>query len=231
MGFDLFFFIFIEEWFGNLIFLVTLDLLDITVYNLSDMDKRKNKETIIEVARKIFAFYGYKKATLDEIASATGMGKSSIYYYFSCKEDVFRAVIETEAEIMTNKLQEAISNAKDPIEKFRQYVITRMEVVDALTNYYQAIHNDFLLHMDFVKKMRENYDQQEVALLKNIFLEGTEKGLFRIEDEELASLAVTTALKGLEVPMMADKNEKSPELRLERILHMLSYGIVKRELH
>jgi AcrR family transcriptional regulator len=84
------------------------------------MDKRKIKEGIIEVARKIFAFYGYKKATLDEIATASGMGKSSIYYYFSCKEDVFRAVIETEAGIMKSKLNEAIGNVKDPIEKFRQ---------------------------------------------------------------------------------------------------------------
>ena len=192
------------------------------------MDKRKIKEGIIEVARKIFAFYGYKKATLDEIATASGMGKSSIYYYFSCKEDVFRAVIETEAGIMKSKLNEAIGNVKDPIEKFRQYVTTRMEVIDELANYYQAIHSEYLLNIEFVKKMREDYDQQEVDLLKTIFLEGTELGLFRIADEELAALAVTTALKGLEAPIMADKNEKLTKHRMERILHMLSYGIVKR---
>lgn len=228
MGFCLFLSIFIEECFRYLIFVVILDNLGVTVDNLFDMDKRKNKESIIEVARKIFAFYGYKKATLDEIASATGMGKSSIYYYFTCKEDVFRAVIETEAEIMKGKLQEAISNAKDPIEKFRQYIIIRMGIINVLANYYQAMHNDYLLSMDFVKKMREKYDQQEVELLKKIFQEGTEKGLFRIDDEELAALAVTTALRGLETPLMADKNEKLPEQRMERILQMLSYGIVKR---
>jgi len=192
------------------------------------MDKRKNKEGIIEVARKIFAFYGYKKATLDEIATASGMGKSSIYYYFSCKEDVFRSVIETEAGIMKSRLNEAIGNAKDPIEKFRQYVTIRMGVIDELANYYQAIHSDYLLNLDFVKKMRENYDKQEVDLLKTIFLEGTELGLFRIADEELAALAVTTALKGLEAPIMADKNEKLTKHRMERIVQMLSYGIVKR---
>lgn len=208
--------------------MVTLDHLVGIVDNLFNMDKRKNKESIIEVARRIFAFYGYKKATLDEIAAATGMGKSSIYYYFTCKEDVFRAVIETEAELMRNKFQEAISNASDPIEKFRQYVITRMAIIDTLANYYQAVHSDFLLNLDFVKKMREDYDLQEVAFLSQIFEEGTEQGLFRIEDAELAALAVTTALKGLEAPLIADKNEKLPEHRIERVLHMLSYGIVKR---
>ncbi len=192
------------------------------------MDKSKNRDRIIDVARKIFAFYGYKKATLDEIAAATGMGKSSIYYYFTSKEEVFRAVIETEAEIMKSKLIEAISSVTDPIEKFRKYVTTRMEVINALTNYYQTLHSDYLLKLDFVKKMRKNYDKQEIILLKKLFQEGKDSGLFRIDDAELAALAVATALIGLEAPMIADKNEKLPEHRTERILHMLSYGIVKR---
>jgi AcrR family transcriptional regulator len=192
------------------------------------MDKRKNKDSIIEVARKIFAFYGYRRATLDEIAAATGMGKSSIYYYFSCKEEVFRAVIEIEADIMKNKLLKAISSVTDPIAKFHKYVITRMEVINELANYYQAVHNDYLLNLDFVKKMRKNYDQQEVDLLRHIFQEGANLGVFRINDAELAALAVSTALKGLETSMIAEKHEKLPAQRIERILHMLSYGIVRR---
>ena len=192
------------------------------------MDKKKNKKNIIEVARRIFAFYGFKKATLEEIASASGMGKSSIYYYFASKEDVLRAVIETEAEIMKNKLLDAISKGSNPIEKFRQYVITRIEVINELTNYYQVVHSDHLLQIDFITNMRKSYDQQEVDLLKDIFQEGVNSDLFRIKDSEIAAIAVTTALKGLEAPIMADKHENSLNYRTERILHMLSYGIVKR---
>lgn len=208
--------------------MVTLDHIVLTADNLFDMDKRKNRENIIVVARKIFAFYGYRKATLEEIAGATGMGKSSIYYYFTSKEDVFHAVIKTEAEIMKAKLLEATSKVSDPIEKFRQYVIVRMEIIEALANYYHAVHSDYMLNMDFVKKMRDDYDQQEIELVKKILQEGAKNNLFRIEDEELAALAITTALKGLEAPLIADKNEKLSKHRMERILHMLSYGIVKR---
>lgn len=192
------------------------------------MDKKKNQKNIIEVARRIFAFYGFKKATLEEIASASGMGKSSIYYYFASKEDVLRAVIETEAEIMKNKLLDAISKGSNPIEKFRQYVTTRIEVINELTNYYQVVHSDHLLQIDFITNMRKSYDQQEVDLLKDIFQEGVNSDLFRIKDSEIAAIAVTTALKGLEAPIMADKHENSLNYRTERILHMLSYGIVKR---
>ena len=41
---------------------------------------------IVGVARKIFTRYGFRKTTMEEIAKASQMGKSSIYYYFKSKK-------------------------------------------------------------------------------------------------------------------------------------------------
>jgi AcrR family transcriptional regulator len=41
---------------------------------------------------------------MDDVAHAVGKGKSSIYYYFNSKEDIFKAVIEYEAEILKVEL-------------------------------------------------------------------------------------------------------------------------------
>ena len=59
--------------------------------------KSKVRAQIVDVARKIFTRYGFRKTTMDEIAAATRMGKSSIYYYFPGKEEIFKAVVENEA--------------------------------------------------------------------------------------------------------------------------------------
>ncbi|HNX67284.1 MAG TPA: helix-turn-helix domain-containing protein, partial [Bacteroidales bacterium] len=58
------------------------------------------KAKIVEIAREIFTRFGFKKTTMEEIAVASRKGKSSIYYYFTSKEDVFKAVVEREAEEM-----------------------------------------------------------------------------------------------------------------------------------
>jgi len=192
------------------------------------MEKGLNRNTIVEKAREIFAHYGYRKTTMNEIAEGVGKGKSSLYYYFCSKEEVYRAVIEKEAETMKKKLLDAVSEEKDPVEKLRLYVVTRMEILHELVNFHQAINSEYLHNLDFIQKMRKRYDNEEVALLKSILQLGAESETFRIEDVELTALAVATALKGLEIPLLAAHNDISIEHRIDRILQILFFGIVKR---
>jgi len=192
------------------------------------MEKGLNRNTIVEKAREIFAHYGFRKATMNEIAEGVGKGKSSLYYYFNSKEDVYRAVIEKEAETMKKKLVDAVSEEKDPVEKLRIYVVTRMEILNELINFHQAINSEYLTNLDFIQKMRKKYDNEEVVLLKSILQLGAESETFRIEDVELTALAVATALKGLEIPLLAAHNEISIEHRIDRIMQILFFGIVKR---
>jgi AcrR family transcriptional regulator len=145
------------------------------------MEKVINRNSIVEVARGIFANYGFRKTTMNEIADGVGKGKSSLYYYFSSKEDVYRAVIEMEAETMKQKLVDAIDGVDDPVGKLRIYVVTRMEILHELINFHQAINSEYLTNIDFIQKMRKKYDNEEVTLLKNILQIGVDSGTFRIE--------------------------------------------------
>jgi AcrR family transcriptional regulator len=56
-----------------------------------DPEKRRH---LMEVAVARFAEKGYEGASLNEILAAAGFGKSSYYYYFADKEDLFVTVIE-----------------------------------------------------------------------------------------------------------------------------------------
>ena len=191
-------------------------------------EKVDNRTSIVEKAREIFAHYGFRKTTMNEIADGVGKRKSSLYYYFDSKEEVYRAVIENEADTMKEKLVHAVSEEKDPVEMLRIYVVTRMEILNELVNFHQAYSNENLPNMNFIQNMRKKYDNEEVTLLKKILQLGADTGTFRIEDVELTALAVATALKGLEVPLLSSNNDISVELRIERIMQILFYGIVKR---
>ena len=47
------------------------------------MDEKKNR--IIATTKELIAQYGFKKTTMDEIATNARMGKSTMYYYFKNK--------------------------------------------------------------------------------------------------------------------------------------------------
>lgn len=57
------------------------------------IDKEKIKRKIIIDAGDIFSRFGFSKTTMSDIAGKTGMGKSSLYYYFKSKEEVFEQVV------------------------------------------------------------------------------------------------------------------------------------------
>ena len=120
------------------------------------LDKEEVKSSIVTVARQIFSRFGFKKTTMDEIALASRKGKSSIYYYFESKEDIFQAVVEKEASMLKRELQEAIKPIGDPREKLKVYVLVRMNTLKKLANYYDAIRSEYLSHLILLKTSVKN---------------------------------------------------------------------------
>ena len=52
------------------------------------------KEVVIDTARELFSKYGYKKVSMDEIATNANVTKKTIYTYFKDKEDMFKFFIQ-----------------------------------------------------------------------------------------------------------------------------------------
>lgn len=192
------------------------------------LDKDEVKDAIVSVARSIFSRFGFKKTTMDEIAIASHKGKSSIYYYFSSKEDIFKAVVEKEASILKQELIHAINNADSPAQKLKAHVLIRMNSMGKLANFYNAIKDDYLSNLDFIEKIRRKYDLEEIQMMENILNEGVKDNIFEIDDTSLAAIAIVTALKGMEIPLFWGAEEKNVEHRLDHLIHILFNGVMKR---
>ena len=192
------------------------------------INKEDFRRKVIITAGQIFSRYGFKKTTMDEIAKALKMGKSSIYYYFDSKEEIFEAVVRYEANILRNELTKAIKSVDSPVDKMRNYVFVRMKSFEKLSNYYNAIFDTHLDHFDFIEQVREKYDREELAILRLILYDGARKKVFNVKNSEYTALAVQTTLKGLEVPLFWKKKEENIEKRLNAILDVLFNGILRK---
>jgi AcrR family transcriptional regulator len=195
---------------------------------MKKIDENFNK--ILDAARDIFSRFGFRKTTMDEIAKAVHMGKSSIYYYFPGKEDVFKAVVDKEALLFREELIKKISSEKTAKDKLHTYIMFRMMKLSELASFYEAIRADYLSHFSFIEEIRSKYDKEESHLIQNILIEGKVKGEFSSVDEpELAATAITIAMKGLEYPLLISERKDDAELmkKIEKLLDILFYGIVK----
>ncbi len=195
---------------------------------MSKQDRDIVREQIINAAAVVFGRFGYKKTTMDEIAIATGKGKTAIYYYFKNKEDVFKAVIEKEAEELEKNLMEAITSKSSPDEKLKAYFYARMRTMIGLSNFYDAMKNELLDHLPFINNIRKTIDHKELELVKAILNEGVSKNIFELKDLDFAALTIVTILKGLEIPLFVENKISDLSAYIDHFVHILCYGLYKR---
>lgn len=192
------------------------------------VDKEEYRRRIILTASKIFSHYGFRKTTMEEISRALKKGKSSIYYYFGSKEEIFEAVVLYEANQLRTKLTTAIKEVESPTDKLRNYIYVRMKAFAKLSNYYNAVFDKNLDHYEFIEKIRSRYDREELAILRLLVYVGNTRGVFRVEDSEYTAMAIQTMLKGMEVPLFWRKREMDINDRLEAILNLIFNGICRQ---
>lgn len=88
------------------------------------------RQTILDVATKAFIELGFNNTSMSEIASRVGGSKSTLYNYFSSKEEIFSAVMETSAKREIADAFESLDFKQDieiTLNKFgRQYLASIM---------------------------------------------------------------------------------------------------------
>jgi AcrR family transcriptional regulator len=187
------------------------------------------RDQVVQAARQVFARYGFKKTALDDIAREARKGKSTIYYYFKSKDEIFKAVIDAEAEIRAKAIDSQISQIEDSKLKLKTYIYVRMQTLKMVANYYEAIKNDLLDNLYFVNSLRNDHFEEEIKQVQNMLQEGIEIGDFTIKNTELTAKTIVTILQGFEVPLIL-KNLSDEELQksVDEMLNILFYGIVTK---
>lgn len=190
--------------------------------------KDEKHNVILTVARKLFGRYGLRKTTVDEIAREARVGKGTIYNYFKSKEEVFQAVVEEEAQIFKNEMKKAVDSQTAPEKKIRAYVITRMQIINQLANFYSSFKDEYLEYYSFIEKIREKYTDYEIFTIKEILKEGINKKVFSIKDLDLTAFAVVIAMKGLEYYWAMEQDPLEVEKKIDILLKIFFNGILKR---
>jgi AcrR family transcriptional regulator len=152
----------------------------------------KAREEILIAALGVFRKYGVAKSSMEDIASAAGKGKSTLYYYFKTKEEVFRAVCELERINAINAIKKTLNNYKTAEEKLRTFFKMRDSIVREKLKLYPVIFSE-TNRLNFLENIQSENNSAAIEMLKEIFIEGVNNGEFKkIKKEDCETLAVIT---------------------------------------
>ncbi|SHM48601.1 transcriptional regulator, TetR family [Chitinophaga jiangningensis] len=86
------------------------------------------RDIIIQTAQQLFHQSGMGAVTMEEIARVAGMGKSTMYYYFKSKEEIFNAALEVEINDIVLMTIKAISSKDTLPEQLLAFAMVKYEM-------------------------------------------------------------------------------------------------------
>ena len=82
------------------------------------MKPKEDIATIYDAALGVFAEFGFKKATLDDIAAQLGMTKGNLYRYARNKQDLYRNTVRHALLRWQGRVRDAIAAEPDVVRQF-----------------------------------------------------------------------------------------------------------------
>ncbi len=166
------------------------------------MSISKTRQKLIDIARQLFAKRGVANTTMNDIAVASGKGRRTLYTYFNSKEEVYSAVIESELERLSDKLDEVAAMKMRPLDKVIELIYTHLSMIRETVVRNGNLRAEFFRNIWMVEKVRKKFDDYEIDLFSKVYQDGKADGEFDIDDVNLVADITLYCIKGLEVPFI-----------------------------
>ena len=185
-------------------------------------------EEILSGAKKLFGKHGLKKTTMEEIAAAAGKGKSTLYYYFPSKKEIFEAVVEDEMKNVVKRIREAVNASLTAKDKLKSFLKAQITSIIGFHSFREVLFDDLVASMRMLVCVKSRYEQIQLDMIKEILLGGSQSGEFKeMSSERMGkmSFVMVTAFRGLHFPLSIELSEIETQDCFDEMIEILIAGI------
>jgi len=200
------------------------------MYSSKITKEEQLREESITAAQKLFQQYGLHKTTMEDIAKAMGRGKSTLYYYYKSKEEIFDAVIMREIDEVFKKTRNAIDKVITAEDKIKVYFSISIKTAKSKVNLYKIIRGEILENLFQVNTLVKKFNTREVQTVKEMLLLGINNKEFTPslkEDVDLLAYSAVSALRSLTVDLAIKDKFPNWDERLNILVDLLIKGLRK----
>jgi len=194
--------------------------------------KEAVKDAILDATDRLLARYGYRKMTVDDIASEARIGKGTIYLHFTSKEEVVLSHVDRIVDRLKERLTEIGSSEAPAAERLRQMLLTRvMFRFDSIQHYTQSLNDLLAALRPGLLARRAIYFEAEAQIFAAVLRNGREAGEFQFDDDHATAHALLQATNGL-LPYSLSTTElgerQDVEQRAAGVADLMLRGLLSR---
>ncbi len=113
-----------------------------------------NQQRILDAALAVFSQFGYRGATLDQIAHQAGLSKPNVLYYFRGKQDIYLTLMQQTLDQWLQPLVELDARG-DPVGEILKYALTKLEMSRQNPQASRLFANEIMHGAPMVKSVLE----------------------------------------------------------------------------
>ncbi|MGB2719553.1 MAG: TetR/AcrR family transcriptional regulator [Rhodococcus sp. (in: high G+C Gram-positive bacteria)] len=153
--------------------------------------RRRNSDltrhNILEVATEEFADKGFAGARIDEIAERTHTTKRMLYYYFTDKEGLYKAVLERSYLRIRERERDVDVEGLGPVEAIRAIASLTFDHHEENPDFIRLVSTENILRGEHISTSEalSNLGNPAAELLSNILERGQADGVFRTDVDAL----------------------------------------------
>ena len=188
--------------------------------------KKEKVESILNTAKKMFARYGLRKTSMDEMAGMARVAKATIYTYFGSKDQVYLEVLRREANEIVEKVSFSVAQKVSPEDKLVTFARAKFRHMRKAVNILNLDREGIDKLLPSAEIIRNEFFEREVDMIQSILKEGVEKGIFHLNDVPLAARAIGHALRGFELNWLVQESDERIEHYLDELMNVIFCGMM-----
>ena len=181
-------------------------------------ERKIRQERILDGALEVFKTKGLENATMEEIASKSGFGKATLYYYFQSKEEVFSAILLNGWQMLWISLEPVIAEGEGARNTFVQVLLKIAENIKNHPGLFEFLYTAPKAIV-FDEEPWKKYQERMYGTLNSLLEDGIKAKEFPQMDSKLLFKALGGLFMGL--VLIGEKEDPVSEEDIEKLLNQL----------
>jgi len=202
---------------------------------MSPLSPQDEQAEIIQATLRLYRQFGPDKVSMDDVAKATGRSRTSIYYYFKNRDEMFRAAVDAIVLEMAKDLRKAVADVRNLDDQVYTFCVSKLKISREWKLILDAIwvsmdQKGQTKHVKTAENLHEKLVYQESLILKEILaaaLADKEIRLLSAEEEDQWVFVITSGIRGIrnELP---DHNVTQAAKASIRVLSEMATGWLRK---
>ena len=190
------------------------------------MRNRIDEQIILDAALKVFSRFGYKKSTLEDIASELSMTNTAMYAYAASKRDLYERTVSFVMKRWQSAVEQAVNAKTTAQEKMTALCQSALHYLAQDQEFCALLRSDPQIFPMFpTVDPYEEINRDSVRMIERILLFGQETGEFRAVDAPAVSEVLFSIYKNFIIHTYINSEEDYTSRYLPITMDLILNGI------